>query len=434
VRTETQNAQAHGGIVLNLLVPIVVALSVSYTLALFAVSRRTRQLPLPAPADLLVVCLVPCLDEELVVGASIERLLSLRGAELAVLVVDDGSSDGTADIVGDLASRDRRVMLLSRRLPAARQGKGQALNAGYRHLLGSPLLRGRRDRDVVVLVVDADGRVAPNALTEVAPYFRDPLVGAVQIGVRMTNRNLRRLTRLQDMEFVTYTEVFQRGRSRLGSIGLGGNGQFARLAALRSLGDAPWTDCLTEDLDLGVRLLTGGWANAFCPTTYVAQQAVPSFRRLLRQRSRWFQGHLQCLRLIPTVLRSRLPLATALDLCQHLLAPLLVLLTSLLPIIFLGTVVGLALHHPENLPHALVSTNPLFVLLAYGLTFGPSPFYAFVYWLGADEVSYWQALRLAHLYAIYAFLWFPAGWIGLARTITGRRSWAKTARTASAAG
>lgn len=413
--------------------PIVVALSVSYTLALFSVSRRSRPLPLPPPEDLLVVCLVPCLDEELVVGSSIERLLSLRGADIAVLVIDDGSADATAEIVTGYAARDPRVMLLRRRLPAARLGKGAALNAGYRHLLGSPLLRGRGDRDVVVLVVDADGRVAPNALIEVTPFFRDPRVGAVQIGVRMTNRALRRLTRLQDMEFVTYTEVFQRGRARLGSIGLGGNGQFARLAALRSLGDAPWTDCLTEDLDLGVRLLAGGWANAFCPTTYVAQQAVTSFRRLIRQRSRWFQGHLQCLRLIPTVLKSRLPLATALDLCQHLLAPLLVLLTSLLPVIFVGTVVTLALHHPGNLPHALISSNPAIVLLAYALTFGPSPFYAFVYWLGADEVSYWQALRLAHLYAIYAFLWFPAGWIGLGRTLTGRRGWAKTARTVQAA-
>ena len=50
-------------------------------------------------------------------------------------------------------------------------------------------------------------------------------------------------------EFVVFTEIFQRARQRVGSVGLGGNGQFARLTALMSLGDAPWTKCLTEDLD-----------------------------------------------------------------------------------------------------------------------------------------------------------------------------------------
>ncbi len=46
------------------------------------------------------------------------------------------------------------------------------------------------------------------------------------------------LARMQDMEFVIYTEVFQRGRRHLGSVGLGGNGQFMRLSAMLSLGPA----------------------------------------------------------------------------------------------------------------------------------------------------------------------------------------------------
>ena len=162
---------------------------------------------------------------------------------------------------------------------------------------------------MIVAVLDADGRLAPNALIEVAPFFADPAVGGVQIGVRMYNAKEKLLARMQDFEFVTFTEVFQRARQRIGSVGLGGNGQFNRLSALRSLGSAPWTKCLTEDLDLGIQLLTRGWLNCYCPTTHVSQQAVVQFRRLVRQRSRWYQGNLQCWRRIPEIVRSGLPTA-----------------------------------------------------------------------------------------------------------------------------
>jgi len=109
---------------------------------------------------------------------------------------------------------------------------------------------------------------------------------------------------MQDMEFAIHTEVFPRGRRHLGSVGLGGNGKYIGLSALLSLGPAPWTQSLTEDLDVGVRLLTAGWRDEYCPTTAVHQQDIVKLRRLIRQRSRWFQGHLQSWRLIPRMLRN----------------------------------------------------------------------------------------------------------------------------------
>jgi len=173
--------------------------------------------PAAAHGGQFYVFLMPCLNEELVIARSLQRLLSLPAGNFAVMVIDDGSDDGTAAAVTGVA--DERVWLLSRKLPHARQGKG-----------------------------------------------------AVQIGVRINNRDRSMLARMQDMEFVIYTEVFQRGRRHLGSVGLGGNGQFVRLSALRSLGPAPWTRSLTEDLDLGVRLAAAGWRNEYCRTAAVHQQ------------------------------------------------------------------------------------------------------------------------------------------------------------------
>jgi 1,2-diacylglycerol 3-beta-glucosyltransferase len=401
-------------------------LLMAYSLVLFANSRRRRPALLRAPEDLLYVVMVPCLNEELVIRASLDRLLALPYRDVAVLVIDDGSEDATAEIVAEYDPN--RVWLLRRRLPDARRGKGAALNAAYRHLLESGLLEGRRDEHVIVCVLDADGRLAVNALSEVGPYFSDPRTGAVQIGVRMYNASERLLARLQDLEFVTFTEVFQRGRMRIGSVGLGGNGQFARLSALRSLGDEPWTDCLTEDLDLGLRLLVGGWTNQFCPTTAVHQQAVTSLRRLIRQRARWFQGHMQCWRRIPAVLRSDLPARATGDLVYHLSSPLLVLLMTG-PLMAFLVVVGASLASPTTTIAVVTGGRLETFALWYVLAFGLVPAYAFAYWLKDPGTGFLRALVLAHMYTIYAYLWFPAGWIAAARMVRGRRGWAKTTRT-----
>jgi 1,2-diacylglycerol 3-beta-glucosyltransferase len=403
----------------------VVAFGLAYLL-LFASLAQVGQGPPPPGRRPFFVFVVPCLNEELVIRASLERLLALPQRNVAIVCVDDGSDDGTAGIVRE--SDPRRVWLLRRSPPEARKGKGQALNAAYRYVHESGLLDGRSSSDVILCVLDADGRLAPNAITEVAPFFRDPKVGAVQVGVRMYNVHERLIARMQDLEFVAFTEVFQRGRMRLGSVGLGGNGQFTRLSALEALGDAPWTDCLTEDLDLGVRLLVEGWENRFCPTTEVSQQAVTSVRRLIRQRSRWFQGHLQCWRRIPLVLRSALPGRTTADLVYHLSSPAVVLLTSV-PLLAFLVVLAASLASPSQLASGLAGGSLESLGLWYLLAFGLAPCYAFAYWLKTPDTSFAKALGLAHMYTLYSYLWFPAGWLAVSRVALGRRGWAKTART-----
>ena len=411
-------------------VTIVVLFSLSYTLAVFLMSRRRRRHPLPPPDDLYFVFVMPCLNEEVVIERSLDALLALPSENFAVLVIDDGSEDRTADLV--LNYDPERVWLFQRRLPEARQGKGRALNAAFRYLRDRVALEGRDPDKVVVVILDADGRIESNALYEVSPYFRNPSTGAVQIGVRMYNASENLLARVQDFEFVTFTEIFQRARERVGSVGLGGNGQFTRLSALMSLGEDPWTDCLTEDLDLGVRLLVGGWENSFCPTSHVSQQAVNSFRRLIRQRARWFQGHLQCWKRIPLVLFSKLSDKSVFDLIYHLSSPALVLLMSLPLVVFALSLAGQTIDSPAGVVAAFTARGGLLLVAWYLLSFGLAPFYAFVYWLRNRDMSLVRALALAHVFNLYSYLWFVAGWIAVARILRGKRGWAKTARTPDA--
>ncbi len=412
-------------------VSIVVLVSLSYTLAIFLMSRRKRPQMMAPPDNLFFVFVVPCLNEELVIGRTLDALCTLPGENYAVLVVDDGSEDDTASVVASYDSD--RVWLLERKPPNAREGKGEALNAAYRYLRDSDVLSHLDPKDVIIAIFDADGRIEPNALFEVGSHFRNPQMGAVQIGVRMYNARDNLLTRIQDVEFVTFTEVFQRGRQRVGSVGLGGNGQFTRLSALQTLGDSPWTDCLTEDLDLGIRLLCNGWTNSYCSTSFVSQQGVTKFSRLVRQRARWFQGHMQCWKRIPLVLKStNLPDKAVWDLVYHLSSPSLVLLMTFPLLIFVLSLAAITMQSPGGLVDLFTARGGLLLAGWYLLSFGLAPFYAFVYWLRDRNTPFLKALGYAHVYNLYSYMWFLAGWIAVFRILTGRRGWAKTKRTPEA--
>ncbi len=405
----------------------IIVMAACYNSTLFVLSRRRVRRDRGPRAERLYVFLLACLNEERVLAESLARITALPAGNFLALVIDDGSDDRTSDIAR--AADPERVRLLRRELPNARKGKGAALNAGIRHLRESGILDRRDPSDVIVCVVDADGRLDPHIVQAVDPYFDDPRTGATQVGVRMYNRHKGLLARLQDMEFVIYGDIFQSARRYFGSVGMGGNGQFMRLSALDTLSDesgkGPWSDSLTEDLDLGVRLIARGWTNHHCTTAAVSQQAVLDVRRLVRQRSRWFQGHLQSAGLVPLILRE-VPTRAAVDLLYHLSSPVLILLTSLLPLSFLvatgGAVVG-------SVEAGRPLMSPMWVLGPYVLSFTAAYAYGWVYSRRERGLGLVRAVLLSHLFVFYGYIWFAAGWWGLWRMLTGKRTWLKTART-----
>jgi 1,2-diacylglycerol 3-beta-glucosyltransferase len=82
------------------------------------------------------------------------------------------------------------AFLRFRKGPRARTGKGPALNAAYWQLQAWLPAAGRRD-NLIIGVIDADGRPAPDCLEVCAgpALFGNPSVGSVQIEVRMINRD-----------------------------------------------------------------------------------------------------------------------------------------------------------------------------------------------------------------------------------------------------
>jgi cellulose synthase/poly-beta-1,6-N-acetylglucosamine synthase-like glycosyltransferase len=396
-----------------------------HVMILAMLSRRNVSPGPTSSRQLVFTFVIPCLNEEQVIGATVESLLAFDQGQwrhgIRVVVVDDDSDDQTAGVLTRFRD-DNRVTIVRRKAPDARQGKGEALNAAYRQLA----IQDWRGFEPIVCIVDADGRLDPTALDIVGPYFTDTSVGGVQIGVRIRNAASNLLARLQDAEFVLFTDVFQTGRNTLSSPSLGGNGQFVRLSALTELGDSPWSSCLTEDLELGLRLIMNGHVLRHCDATWVDQQGLVSLRRWIRQRTRWFQGHLQCQVFIPRLARARsLPLRVRADLIYHLLGPMVMLVASVAVLAGWTAAIGRIVAEPSA---SAAETIGAAGIQTYLLAFAPGPLVAWAIWRRDASLGLRAGLAIAHLYVLYSCLWFIAGWTALIRTIRSQASWAKTER------
>lgn len=366
--------------------------------------------------------LVPCLDEELVIEATLASLTGIAGTAAGrprVIVIDDDSADSTASIAS--AWSGRGVELVRRHSPDARRGKGAALNAGLAYLRRSL----HQGEEMVVAVVDADGRLGSEAIEVVEAALADPRVGAVQLPVRVVNRK-GLLCRFQDLEFVGFSYVFQAARHHAGTVGLGGNGQFARLSALDTLGPSPWSDCLAEDLELGLRLVIAGWRVAFGAGAVVSQQGVVAPRALLRQRARWIRGHFQCWSRVPTLLRAGLPPRVVADSLVYLAGPLLLMAIS--ASLAWAAIDGLLL--VTGMGATTSPTWPLgaLVVIADGAALIPLLLFAVVYKRRAGDVGAYGAAALAAGLVLYNLVWYAATWQALSATALRRSGWAKTAR------
>ena len=375
--------------------------------------------------------LVPCLNEEMVIGETVSRLLT--EARCTVIVIDDGSSDQTVRRARSAAARcgqATRLVVLGRSGVESRHGKGAALNFAFPVIVRDVVMRGLDPNDVIVAVMDADGRLSPGAVNSALKLFDRAQVAGVQLIVRIRDRR-KLIAQFQDIEFWMISALSQFARSMSGTVSLGGNGQFTRLSALQELDGDPWSRSLTEDLDLGLRLIARGWQVTTTPRAYVDQQGVDTFRRLLRQRTRWYQGHMDSMRRLPELWRSNdVSEVAVLEVTSYLLVPWLIVLPwSILQqwIIYqlvVGSGHGIFATGLRGLPWQVT-----YGLLWYVLSFAPNLLIGFIYARRTHAVTIGRALVLGHLMIAWNYVGYVAVWRAVSRMLRGRTNWDKTTRS-----
>lgn len=231
----------------------------------------------PRQALPMVTFLVPAYNEEACIARTLETLVEVDYPRKEIIVVDDGSTDGTRGVVRRFEGQGVRVFRKEN------GGKASALNFGLFFAHGD-----------VVVIVDADSLVSRNALREMVARFADPRVKAVCGNIKVLNRN-KIITRLQALEYVNDINIAKRAFDVFGSVMVvpGALGGFRR-TVLRDGGDYD-TDTLTEDFDATLKVLKAGSVVQATSQAVAWTEAPGTLRELYRQRRRWYVGTLQVL-------------------------------------------------------------------------------------------------------------------------------------------
>lgn len=222
--------------------------------------------------------IVPAYNEEVTIQKCLHTLLQLDYPLYEILVVDDGSTDHTLELVQSFT--DPRVKIISQ----PNQGKAHALNTGINHV-----------QNEFIITVDADTTLHKDALRYIAKRFSfDHELGAIAGNVKV-DPEPGVLNALQAAEYTLGINLIRKTQSMLGCVMIvPGPIAALRKAAIEQAGYFS-EDTFAEDFDITMQILKDGYKIQYEDHALAYTDAPKNLEDLLKQRRRWYRGMIQVL-------------------------------------------------------------------------------------------------------------------------------------------
>ncbi len=247
-----------------------------YPLLMWVLSRWRAHPVHRADHTPTLTLLIPAYNEADVIRAKLENCLELDYPRDAyqVLVVDDGSDDGTREMIIEL--QERGVMAI---LQPQRQGKMAAVNAGFAHARGE-----------IVVLSDASPIYKSDALRLLVRPFADPTVGVV-VGALVTRDRDTGVAKQAGM-YWRYESALRRWESRTGStVAVHGNMFAIRKSCFRPLK----TGTINDEFSLAMEAIRQGYRVIYEPAAISYDDASLSMQDEVNRRTRINAGRFQAL-------------------------------------------------------------------------------------------------------------------------------------------
>lgn len=229
-----------------------------------------------------VSIILPVYNEGVLLHDTLSALLALDYPTYEVIVVDDGSTDDTAEIARSFVGVHDGISV--RLVEKPNGGKATALNAGIQF-----------SQYDLVLCVDGDSTLSTNALKRAVVHLADPRVGAVAGNVKVVNRG-KGWTALQALEYVEGLSIVRAAQSFLKMVNIipGPFGLFRKELVEK----AGWysTATFAEDCDMTLKFLRDRWHVVYEAESQSFTEAPVRLTDLLKQRYRWTRGIIQVVR------------------------------------------------------------------------------------------------------------------------------------------
>lgn len=235
-----------------------------------------------------IVVLVPAWNEVAVLRFSVDRMMVMDypADRLRLVVIDDGSNDGTAELLAaKVAEYPGRVIALHRENGG--QGKAHTLNHGLRSVLADPWAD-------AVLITDADVVFEPTAVRRMVRHLNDETVGAVTAFIREASEPANWMNRYIGYEYCAAQAAGRRAQDVVGAQGcLAGGAQLLTRANLGSLGGQIDPTTLAEDTVTTFLTQINRRKVIFDGNAECYAEEPADVTGLWKQRLRWARGNVQ---------------------------------------------------------------------------------------------------------------------------------------------